>query len=105
AEVLPLKFVSPPYVATRDLFPAVVDVRLHVPRATAAKQVSVPSETVTLPVGVPAPGAVTATAHVTGYAWPTDVVAARAAPFVMVVVVLALLIVCGALAELLGRKF
>ena len=47
------------------LAPAVVEVSVHCPAPTAALQVSRPSVTVTVPVGVPAPGAVTEIDHVT----------------------------------------
>jgi hypothetical protein len=57
-DVLPVKFVSPEYVAVIDFTPGVVEVRLHVPASTAAEHVApVPSLTVTVPVGEPAPGA------------------------------------------------
>ena len=60
-ETLPLKFVSPAYVAVRDFVPGVVNAIEQVPAAAVAVQLSVPSETVTLPVGVPLPGVATAT--------------------------------------------
>jgi hypothetical protein len=59
------KLVSPGYVAVSVFAPAVVDVSEHWPVATAARQLSVPSDTVTFPVGVPAPGALTVTDHCT----------------------------------------
>jgi len=63
AEALVRKFASPAYVAVSVFAPAVVNVRLHVPAATVPVHVvPAPSLTVTFPVGVPAPGAVTATA-------------------------------------------
>src|SRR6266446_6516978 len=55
ADVLPAKFASPPYVAVSVLLPAVAGVRVQVPAATEPLQFSVPSLTVTLPVGVPPP--------------------------------------------------
>ena len=61
ADVLVLKFASPAYTAVRAFMPGVVKVIEQVPAATVPVQLSVPSETVTLPVGVPVPGAVTAT--------------------------------------------
>ena len=61
ADALPLKLPSPAYVAVIVLLPAVVDVRLQLPAATVATQLAVPSLTVTFPVGVPLPGAVTLT--------------------------------------------
>src|SRR3989442_5076963 len=54
-DVLPAKFASPPYVAVSVLLPAVAGVRVQVPAATEPLQFSVPSLTVTLPVGVPPP--------------------------------------------------
>ncbi len=65
AEVLALKFVSLLYVAVKVLVPLVVSVIIQLPAATVPVQLFTPSETVTLPVGVPAPGAVTATEYVT----------------------------------------
>jgi hypothetical protein len=53
ADVLPAKFVFPAYVAVSVLAPAVVGVRLHPPAATVPTQFTVPSLTVTLPVGFP----------------------------------------------------
>ena len=60
-DVLALKLPSPTYEAVSDLVPAVVSVMLHMPTATLAVQLSTPSLTVTFPVGVPLPGAVTVT--------------------------------------------
>ena len=68
ARALVAKFVSPAYVAVRVFTPGVVDVRTQVPAATAAEQFTVPSDTVTFPVGVPAPGALTVVVHCTVYA-------------------------------------
>ena len=65
ALALVLKLPSPPYVATRVLVPAVVEVSEQVPTAAVATQVALPSETVTLPVGVPAPGAAATTLKLT----------------------------------------
>jgi hypothetical protein len=70
-DVLGLKLASPEYVATSVLLPDVVDVSVHEPASTAAMQLSVPSVTVTVPVGVPAPGGVGVTLHDTVYADPT----------------------------------
>jgi hypothetical protein len=47
------------------LAPADVEVRLHVPAATLAEQLAVPSLIVTVPLGVPAPGEVTVTEKLT----------------------------------------
>ena len=66
ADVDPLKLVSPAYVAVNVFVPALVNVRLHVPAATVPMQLTAPSLTVTLPVGVPLPGALTVTLKVTG---------------------------------------
>src|SRR2546425_438594 len=52
-EVRAAKWASPPSLAVRVLAPAVVGVRFHVPAATLAPQLPVPSLTVTVPVGVP----------------------------------------------------
>src|SRR5215813_13619485 len=71
AEVLPLKLASPAYVAVRLLALAAVKVSVHWPAATVPVHETAPSLTVTLPVGVPAPGALTATAYCTVTAWPT----------------------------------
>ncbi len=49
----------------RVLFPGVVRVIIQVPAATLAVQLSTPSDTVTVPVGVPAPGEFTVTEYIT----------------------------------------
>src|SRR5690349_19339210 len=78
AEVLPLKLLSPAYVAVIVLGkPGVVEVSEQVPAATVPMQLSVPSETVTLPVGEPIPGGVTLTVKLTEYASPVRVAAER----------------------------
>jgi hypothetical protein len=61
ADVLPLKFEFPAYVAVRLFAPAVVKVSEQFPAATVPVQLTVPSLTVTLPVGVPVPGLFTVT--------------------------------------------
>ena len=71
------------------MLPPVFEVNEHCPAATVAVQVLVPSLTVTLPVGVPLPGLVTATLYVTAYACPMRVAVASDPEFVIVVVVLA----------------
>jgi len=48
-------------VAVKVRAPMVVRVMTHCPSATVAMQLSTPSLIVTLPVGVPAPGALTVT--------------------------------------------
>ena len=70
-DALPAKFVSPAYVAVSDFVPAVRNVIEHVPVATLAVQLSVPSLTVTLPVGVPLPGATALTVKLIVTACPT----------------------------------
>ena len=91
AEALPMKLVSPAYVAVIVLVPVEVEVREQFPAAAAPVQLAVPSLTVTLPVGVPLPGALAATVNATEYACPTTVAVVKFD--VMVVVVLALLTV------------
>jgi hypothetical protein len=73
--------------------PTVVEASEHVPAEIFAVHCPpVPSVTVTVPVGVPAPGAVTATDQLTAYACPITVgVDVKLAAFVIVVVVSALL--------------
>jgi hypothetical protein len=61
-DVLVLKFGSPPYEAVSDFVPAEVKVIAQLPAATVPVQLWVPSLTVTMPVGVPLPGAFTVTA-------------------------------------------
>jgi hypothetical protein len=62
-DALPRKFPSPAYVAVSVFAPAVVNVIGQLPPATVPVQlVPAPSSTVTLPVGVPLPGVLTATA-------------------------------------------
>src|SRR5207247_654258 len=70
-EVLAAEVPLPAYVATRVLAPAVVSVTVQVPAATVPLQACVPSLTVTVPVGVPLPGAAAVTAKVKSTAWPT----------------------------------
>ena len=96
-EALPMKLVSPTYVAVIVLVPVEVEVREQFAAATAAVQLAVPSLTVTLPVGVPLPGALAATVNATVYACPTTVGVVKVE--VMVVAVFALFTVCE-LAEL-----
>ena len=76
---------------------------LQLPAATLALQFWVPSLTVTVPVGVPLPGAVAATVNVKLTGWPT------ADGFgdwpVMAVVVAAAPTVWGTPAEVLTAKF
>src|SRR5439155_14665289 len=76
---------------------------LQLPSATLALQFWVPSLTVTVPVGVPLPGAVAATVNVKLTAWPT------ADGFgvwsVIVVVVMAAVTVCVTPAEVLPPMF
>jgi hypothetical protein len=101
---LPLKFESPAYVAVRFFAPAVVDASEHEPADAAAVQTSVPSETVTLPVGVPAPGLFTVTLKFTVYDWPTTVGSGESP--VIVVVVSAAFTSCGVVGVLaLPAKF
>ena len=87
ADTLPAMFGSSlTNVTTIVLTPGAREVILQLPAATGAVQLSpVPSVTVTTPVGEPGP----VTLHVTGYAWPTNVLNARAALFVIVAVVTA----------------
>src|SRR3954453_8552473 len=61
AELLPPNCKSPASVAVNDRAPAVAKVNVHWPADTVAVHESVPSPTVTSPVGVPAPGALGAT--------------------------------------------
>ena len=49
---LAAKVASPEYVAVSVFGPAEEEVKLHVAAVTVAEQDSVPSETVTVPVGV-----------------------------------------------------
>src|SRR6476661_6954964 len=74
AEALPAKFVSPTYVAVSVFEPGVVSVIEHVPEATVPVHVlplASLTVTVTLPVGVPPPGAVGVTEKFTVTACPT----------------------------------
>jgi hypothetical protein len=67
ALTLAAKFASPPYPAVNDFTPADVDTNEHEPAATAAEHDTEPSDTVTTPDGVPAPGATTLTLQPTTY--------------------------------------
>lgn len=96
-EVLPIKLLSPAYAAVRVRAPPVVSEILQVPATTVPVQLSLPSLTVTLPVGVPAPGATGATAKFTATACPTP--EGSGLSDVIVVVVSALLTVCDVARE------
>jgi len=62
ADADPLKLASPTYAAVRVRVPVELNVIEQVPAATVPLQLSpVEAVTVTLPVGVPAPGALTVT--------------------------------------------
>src|SRR5882762_8776621 len=69
--MLPAKFPSPAYVAVTVRPPAAMNAILQLPTATVALQFWVPSLTVTVPVGVPLPGALAVTVNVKLAAWPT----------------------------------
>ena len=84
-------------MAVRGRDPAVVSVTVHWPVATVAVHVLVPALTVTLPVGVPAPGTLTETLYCTVTAWPTF--DGSGASEVIVLVVLARLTWCETTAE------
>ena len=71
ADVLEAKFPSLAYDAVTDRGPAEVNAIVQPPAKTVALQFCVPSLTVTVPVGVPLPGAVAVTAKVKSTAWPT----------------------------------
>jgi len=79
-------------------------VMLQVPTATLALQLCVPSLTVTVPVGVPLPGAFAGTVNVKLTAWPTADGSGACA--VIVLVVAAGFTVCGVPGEeVLPAKF
>ena len=67
------KSALPAYVADSVFAPPLVEVRLQepVPPESVAVQFTDPSDTLTVPVGVPAPGAFVTTETPTAYAWPT----------------------------------
>src|SRR4029079_7333925 len=70
--VLARKLASPPYVATTDLAPALVEVNAQLPLGADPVQVApVPSLTLPVPLGVPLAGATAPTVKVTSYGWPT----------------------------------
>jgi hypothetical protein len=75
---------------------------LHEPAATVAVHESVPSVTVTFPVGVPVPGADTLTVYETVTASPT--MDGSGVSDVMAVTVLALLLVCESAVDALPLK-
>jgi hypothetical protein len=68
---LALKFPSPGYDAVMVFAPGLVNVMSHWPALTGALQLSDPALTVTLPLGVPLPGAATMTEKTTVTGWPT----------------------------------
>ena len=76
---------------------------LQLPSATVALQLWVPSLTVTVPAGVPLPGALAATVNAKLDAWPTG--DGFGVWLVIVVVVAAAVTVWGAPAEVLPPKF
>ena len=87
------------------LAPVVVLVRLQLVAGRVIVQVATPSLTVTVPPGAPAPGATGVTVTLTAYASPITVgVVFSAAALAMVVVVFALLTVCGAVGAVLDWK-
>ena len=67
------------------LAPAVVGNSWQVPAATLAWQLTDPSLTVTVPVGVPLPGAAATTEKATVIAWPTRDGSGRSELIVVVV--------------------
>ncbi len=76
--------------------PGVDETSVQTPTATAAVQESTPSDTMTLPVGVPVDGAAGDTVQVTGYPMPAVVEEeANSAAFEIRVIESALLTVCG----------
>jgi hypothetical protein len=103
ADVLPAKFPSPAYVAVTVRPPAELNAILQLPTATLALQLWVPSLTVTVPVGVPLPGAFAPTVNVKLTAWPTADGFGVCA--VIVVVVPAAFTVWATPAEVLAVKF
>src|SRR5574341_1452190 len=83
---LRLKLLSPEYEAVSVLPPALVDVMEQPPAATEAEQLApVPSSTVTVPAGVPAPGAFGTTVKLTVYAWPVALGSGESLVIVVVV--------------------
>src|SRR5579871_2253353 len=73
-EALAMKDGSPPYDAVKEWFPAASEAVVNVavsalPSALVAK-VTLPSRNVTVPVGVPAPGATGVTVAVSVTDWP-----------------------------------
>ena len=88
------------YVAVKVLVPAVVELseQLPAPAANVPEQFVLPSLTVTLPVGVPVPGACTVTVKFTVYACPTTDGSGVTVP--IVVVVAAPFTVCDLVPEL-----
>lgn len=77
-------------------------VRVQVPPTTVPAQLSAPALTMTLPVGVPAPGAAAVTGKVIANDSPVTV--ALLGLFVIVATVLALLTVCVKAAAVLAKK-
>jgi len=76
---------------------------VQLPAETVPLQLCVPSLTVTVPVGVPLPGAFATTVYVKLTAWPTTEGFGVFA--VIVVVVLAIFTVCMAPTDVLPAKF
>src|SRR5690349_11583920 len=100
---LALKPESPTYVAVSDFAPTEPNAIVHWPAATVAVHDWLPSLTVTLPVGVPAPGASTNTLKATVTCCPTT--EGSGSSDAIDVVVSALFTWCGATADVLPLKF
>src|SRR6266550_2260158 len=83
--------------------PAELNAMLQLPVATLALQLCVPSLTVTVPVGVPLPGAFATTVNAKLTAWPTA--EGSGVWLVIVVVVPAAVTVWDAPADVLPAKF
>jgi hypothetical protein len=106
ADVLVLKLLSPPYTAVIEWVPtasrAVVNVAWRAAFTVPVPRVVVPSKKVTVPVGVPAPGALAVTVAVNVTARPKTELVGEAA---VVVVVEAVFTVSVSAADVLAPKF
>src|SRR5467141_3447231 len=100
--VLLAQFPSPASLAVTVRPPAELNAMPQLATATLALQLCVPSLTVTVPVGVPLPGAVGATVNVKLTAWPTT--EGLGVWPVMVDVVPAAFTVCATPADVLPPK-
>jgi hypothetical protein len=102
-ESLPVKLLSPAYVAIKLVLPKLVKAIVQLLAATLPVQVWLPLEIVTLPVGVPLPGSATSMEYETVTGSP--IIEGSGVCAVMRVIVVAWPIVCDSAVDVLLLKF